>query len=330
MNDMNAEAQASDPEKTMVATAINGEATILGQTVRCPVCSTENAPNEKYCGECGFLLSSTPGEAVETMETGESPVLVDVSSQREFVLRQGENSIGREGTDVLLSDATVSRRHALLILEEDGCWVEDLGSTNGTYVAGKQIESGERVQASDGTELKFGSVVLSLRLPSVGEAEPSEESPGEPVASQDVDASEETADVDTEVVPGEVEGVSEESPVARLVSAPDPDRTFPITWGTNTVGRRAGNAVALSDDAYVSGSHAELIADERGFWLVDVGSTNGTSLNGTRVSPNTRMILNDGDEIVFGQSAVKFEIPPVETSEEEESGEESEASDQPT
>jgi len=98
------------------------------------------------------------------------------------------------------------------------------------------------------------------------------------------------------------------SPVARLVSA-DPGREFAVMPGSNTIGRRAGNSIVLSDDPYVSGSHAEIIADEGGFWLVDVGSTNGTILNGSSITPNERVAVNLGDEIVVGQSTFRLEAP---------------------
>ena len=102
--------------------------------------------------------------------------------------------------------------------------------------------------------------------------------------------------------------IPEVAPVARLLSKADPSKEFAVASGSNTIGRREGNDIALSEDSYVSGSHAELIADERGFWLVDVGSTNGTMLNGSRIEPNTRMALNDGDEITIGQTAFEFEV----------------------
>src|SRR5918997_1503316 len=56
--------------------------------------------------------------------------------------------IGREGCDVVLADPEVSRRHAALRHTGEGPAVEDLGSTNGTFVNGERI-SGTRV-LSDG------------------------------------------------------------------------------------------------------------------------------------------------------------------------------------
>jgi DNA-binding winged helix-turn-helix (wHTH) protein len=52
----------------------------------------------------------------------------------------GENSIGRaEDCRIVLAGATVSRRHAAITVVRGELWIEDLGSTNGTYVGGKRV-----------------------------------------------------------------------------------------------------------------------------------------------------------------------------------------------
>ena len=59
----------------------------------------------------------------------------------------------------------------------------------------------------------------------------------------------------------------------------------------------------------VSKVHAYL-RDQGGNWsITDVGSTNGTKLNGTPVSPNSWMQISDGDAIGFGSLATRFWLP---------------------
>jgi len=54
-----------------------------------------------------------------------------------WVLKQGATGVGRHPEDeIFLDDITVSRHHARFLLEADLLTVEDLGSTNGTYVNG--------------------------------------------------------------------------------------------------------------------------------------------------------------------------------------------------
>jgi len=71
--------------------------------------------------------------------------------------------VGRDpGAGIIIGDSSVSTRHAT-IERVDGHWrVTDLGSTNGTFVDGKQVgRSGAMVRPN--SRLTFGNVVLELR-----------------------------------------------------------------------------------------------------------------------------------------------------------------------
>lgn len=80
--------------------------------------------------------------------------------------------------------------------------------------------------------------------------------------------------------------------------------TFPLDHYT-TVGRHAGNTIAI-DDSFVSGSHAELAFDAGGWWLQDLGSTNGTMLNNQPV--RSRVRISDGDIIQFGRVRLRAHV----------------------
>ena len=63
-------------------------------------------------------------------------LLVKVGGGREIALKP-ETMLGRQADcDVLLTEGHASRRHAKLMLEADGAWLEDLGSANGTFING--------------------------------------------------------------------------------------------------------------------------------------------------------------------------------------------------
>jgi hypothetical protein len=64
-----------------------------------------------------------------------------------------------------------------------------------------------------------------------------------------------------------------------------------------TVGRARDNAFVI-DDAYASQHHAELVFDDRSWWLVNLGSTNGSFVNGTKIEDRAR--LSNGDVVQFG------------------------------
>jgi two-component system response regulator AtoC len=74
----------------------------------------------------------------------------------------GAITLGRtEAADVVIADDSLSRKHARLLWADEGVWLEDLGSTNGTYVGGLKIT---RVLISPGDEVALGSVIAALHL----------------------------------------------------------------------------------------------------------------------------------------------------------------------
>jgi pSer/pThr/pTyr-binding forkhead associated (FHA) protein len=85
----------------------------------------------------------------------------------------------------------------------------------------------------------------------------------------------------------------------------EPERTFPLDFAENLIGRRSDRRdihpeIPLSDPG-VSHRHAKLLRQADGsFVLLDVGSTNGTQLNGVDVREGVRTPLQDGDQITLG------------------------------
>jgi predicted component of type VI protein secretion system len=69
--------------------------------------------------------------------------------------------IGREGTDIVLADPEVSRRHAAIRVTGVGVAIEDLGSTNGTYVNNERIQGTRELK--EGDEIRFGNTVWRLQ-----------------------------------------------------------------------------------------------------------------------------------------------------------------------
>ena len=72
-----------------------------------------------------------------------------------------------------------------------------------------------------------------------------------------------------------------------------------------TVGRGSGNDVALSADEYASTRHARFEPRRDGVWIEDIGSTNGTFVNGIRLTRERR--LTAGDVVRVGETDLRFE-----------------------
>ena len=79
---------------------------------------------------------------------------------------------------------------------------------------------------------------------------------------------------------------------------------FEIAGGVAVLGRTKDCEIAIPDDASISRRHAEIRPDTGSFWIADLGSTNGTEVNGKRIS---RLELHSGDRITIGQTTLVFE-----------------------
>ena len=70
-----------------------------------------------------------------------------------------------------------------------------------------------------------------------------------------------------------------------------------------TVGRGGGCGIVLADDTYVSTLHARLFQQNGEVFVEDLGSTNGTFVNGQPVTAATR--IKRGDQVQFGQTVAE-------------------------
>lgn len=88
-------------------------------------------------------------------------VLSGADLARSFVLGE-RNVVGRaDECEIVLSDRSISRKHALVARGPEGWFAQDLGSTNGLSQGGKRLE---RLALADGEEFKLGDLALRFRL----------------------------------------------------------------------------------------------------------------------------------------------------------------------
>jgi hypothetical protein len=80
---------------------------------------------------------------------------------------------------------------------------------------------------------------------------------------------------------------------------PTPDKRYELTAVTNTIGRSPGNEITINDPE-ISRRHAQIVVQGQGFAIEDLGSTNGTFVNGQRCAGRTP--LRHGDRIEFGDT----------------------------
>lgn len=95
----------------------------------------------------------------------------------------------------------------------------------------------------------------------------------------------------------------------RVVSSesgtPAPDTSFPLLPVTS-IGRHRSNTIVLND-GFISSRHAVLAQRETGWWLEDLGSRNGTLLNGMLLTDGA--VVSAGDVITVGGIELRIELP---------------------
>lgn len=87
-------------------------------------------------------------------------IIKEATREQTFELHQPSTVLGREpGCDIQLLDAKLSRRHARLEVSPQGVKLTDLGSTNGTFVNGRQISD---VWLQHGDAVQIGNIRISF------------------------------------------------------------------------------------------------------------------------------------------------------------------------
>ncbi|WP_405595707.1 FHA domain-containing protein [Streptomyces sp. NBC_01410] len=181
--------------------------------------------------------------------------------------------VGRDPlSDIVIDDARVSWHHAVLRPEAGHWTIEDEDSTNGTFADGRRIHEWD---VGPGSVIRFGNPVNGPRAVLIGRDPPAAVLRGPDRPSQ--------------------------------VSMPSATGTFrqpttvrPLPVRTVRIGRGTDNELVI-DDLVVSRRHAELQAHPDGTYeIVDLGSHNGTYLNG---QPVDRAPVLPGDIVGIGHSA---------------------------
>lgn len=142
--------------------------------MKCNACNMENMEGAIFCEECGAQLEGGAQGGADIASGAEQLVLKAASGENLDVPDKDEVVIGREDPvsevfpDVDLSgldgmEKGVSRKHAIIHKSAGGFTLEDLESTNGTYVNKKRIKAHEPQTIKPGDEVRFGKLVLTVQ-----------------------------------------------------------------------------------------------------------------------------------------------------------------------
>jgi pSer/pThr/pTyr-binding forkhead associated (FHA) protein len=241
---------------------------------------------------------------------------------RRFELLGSVVSIGRDpSADISLRDPAVSGTHAQIAEHDGRLYLRDLGSRNGTY-ANRRLVSEPHLLA-DGDVIHVGDTDLTFRVAEAATAPPAVPAPA-PLPGDGERAPSTPAAPPTEPVapvpPPPQQPATAAIPPAPEISAPAPrgevrlivesgplvGLAFRLSPPSVLVGRDPEAEVSLSEPT-VSWRHARLTAHGPAWTIVDLGSTNGTRVNGDRIEPERQIPIDPGAEVRFGEITLRFE-----------------------
>lgn len=115
------------------------------------------AEEEEYGKTVYIEEAKISREIIRRLYTPDGRIIAQLNSES-FTIGKKKGEV-----DLVLEDFAVSRMHARISKEEDGLYLEDLNSTNGTYKNGLRMQPYERRKLEEGDEIKMGKVVLIYR-----------------------------------------------------------------------------------------------------------------------------------------------------------------------
>jgi pSer/pThr/pTyr-binding forkhead associated (FHA) protein len=239
--------------------------------------------------------------------------LVCLTDGREYTVGSGPLSLGRDASaNVVVSGQEVSRHHAEIRAEPDAYVLVDL-SVNGTYVNGERIGKRHVLARADvirigNDEFRFYADTGSAPVAPSPEAQ-------ESVAPAPAGASQRLSDTmhgipiasgSSELQRGNTPPSPSAAPLASFLfrSGELKGRRLPIKVPVVNIGRGDYNDVVIADPS-VSTMHAKLQRRDTIWILTDLGSTNGTYVEGERLTGEVP--LGPGTTLKFGDVAALFE-----------------------
>jgi ABC-type multidrug transport system ATPase subunit len=293
---------------------------MLMANVTCINCHSENLPQANFCESCGRPLKPGPPPK---------------SGAKSWVIGSARDC------DIPVAQPTVSGHHCLLTLENGEFMLEDLRSTNGTFVNGFRIEARVKITQADSItlgrvtampwpETDGGTARLSPKVIHIGRDVDNDVVLDYPVISahharitsqggkhfiEDLGStngtslgSPERKISRTELSPHDtVYFGSFPMPASRLLEkvslGEKPHTSIKFNDASMVLGRDPGCDQPL-DHPMISWHHARLSKSNGDYMVEDLGSTNGTFVNGQRISGAVR--VSAGDAIRLGSYTFVF------------------------
>jgi len=228
-----------------------------------------------------------------------------------YVFDKDVISIGRaRDNDIVIENLSVSRNHARIRRADGKFILTDLNSANGTMVNMVRVTKHEIV---DGDLVQIGKHSLQFNgkettnFPEIPVADAPAVPPISGMASAGSAASMSSGGTGSMASSSGPSGTSEgdlpNPGMVVVVKGKQSDQRFRVARRETTIGRANDNDVRLHD-WFVSKKHAQIVRRDGGFFLRDLQSWRGTTVNGQNVRAEVQ--LREGDEVTLGTTVLRF------------------------
>ena len=250
-----------------------------------------NAPNNTFCGSCGFRLGAAARSAVSAAppafaqafapsDAGASAIALtalraDGSEAGTYQLPGGTVTLGRETGGIFAGDSYLSPRHATFrSLGPGRATVKDEASLNGVY---KKLARDVPVEIKPNEVFRIGQEIIKF----------------EPLLQEAV------GEDGVEKLGAPSKGYI--GRIALVIGRDETGNAFPIPETGVHLGRERGD-ILFPEDGYVSGLHCRLSWDGQRLFLTDLGSSNGTFVRVLETD------LRSGDVLLMGQQLFRVAV----------------------
>ena len=158
-----------------------------------------------------------------------------------------------------------------IIVENGICYVQDAGSSNGTFVNGERLKENEKVSVENAAALRISKEEFLLFYR-------------------------------TET------GESQHKRAVAFLRNPTTQSARALSDGIFFLDRQHKWEDGSLSNVNISRKHAQISCDSEGFYLEDLGSKNGTFCNEQKIAANTKYKLGNGDKIRLVDTVLEFNV----------------------
>jgi len=126
-------------------------------TLRCSVCGVDNREGSFFCSQCGAKLHfmGMPPAYLISMSPGAERERYPISSRVSYIGREEMNQ-------VVIPNEAISKKHAKLTFADGKFYIEDLSSSNGTFLNGTRVHA--RTALRNGDLIRLGAVIVKFEI----------------------------------------------------------------------------------------------------------------------------------------------------------------------